>query len=84
MLLNICRICQKKIIVRILRIYGVAGHGKGLNDAMSSFGVKVILKMVPLHMISGLKSEYFGLKTIGCMYQHIFECVPNLNAIFFR
>ena len=28
----------------IIRIYGAAGHGKGLIDAMSSFGVKAILR----------------------------------------
>ena len=30
--------------VKIIRIYGAAGHGKGLIDAMSSFGVKSILR----------------------------------------
>ena len=30
--------------VKIVRIYGAAGHGKGLIDAMSSFGVKAILR----------------------------------------
>ena len=30
--------------MRIIRIYGAAGHGKGLIDAMSSFGVKSILR----------------------------------------
>ena len=34
----------KKYNVRIIRIYGAAGHGKGVIDAMSSFGVKSILK----------------------------------------
>ena len=29
--------------VKIIRIYGAAGHGKGLIDAMSGFGVKSIL-----------------------------------------
>ena len=33
-----------KYNVRIIRIYGAAGHGKGLIDAMSSFGVKSILR----------------------------------------
>ena len=33
-----------KYNVTILRIYGAAGHGKGLIDAMSSFGVKGILR----------------------------------------
>ena len=28
----------------IARIYGAAGHGKGLIDAMSSFGVKSIIR----------------------------------------
>ena len=30
--------------VRIIRLYGAAGHGKGLIDAMSNFGVKSILR----------------------------------------
>ena len=30
--------------VKIIRIYGAAGHGKGLIDAMSHFGVKSILR----------------------------------------
>ena len=30
--------------IRIIRLYGAAGHGKGLIDAMSSFGVKSILR----------------------------------------
>ena len=30
--------------VRIIRLYGAAGHGKGLIDAMSSFGVKALLR----------------------------------------
>ena len=30
--------------VKIIRIYGAAGHGKGLIDAMSSFVVKSILR----------------------------------------
>ena len=33
-----------KYNVRIIRLYGAARHGKGLIDAMSSFGVKSILK----------------------------------------
>ena len=33
-----------KYNVTILRIYGTAGHGKGLIEAMSSFGVKGILR----------------------------------------
>ena len=33
-----------KYNVRIIRVYGAAGHGKGLIDAMSSFGVKSILR----------------------------------------
>ena len=30
--------------VKIIRIYGAAGHGKGLIDAMSHFGIKSILR----------------------------------------
>ena len=33
---------SNKYNVRIIRIYGAAGHGKGLIDAMSSFGIKAI------------------------------------------
>ena len=33
-----------KYNVRIVWLYGAAGHGKGLIDAMSSFGVKSILR----------------------------------------
>ena len=35
---------SNKYNVRIIRIYGVPGHGKGLIDAMSSFEVKAILR----------------------------------------
>ena len=34
----------KKYNVRITQIYGAAGHGKGVTDAMSSFGMKSIPK----------------------------------------
>ena len=30
--------------LRIIRTYGAAGHGKGVIDAMSSFGVKNVLR----------------------------------------
>ena len=30
--------------LRIVRTYGAAGHGKGAIDAMSSFGVKNVLR----------------------------------------
>ena len=33
-----------KYNVQIIRLYGAAGHGKGLIDAMSSFSVKLILR----------------------------------------
>ena len=33
----------KKYNARIIQVYGAAGHGKGMIDAMSSFGVKSIL-----------------------------------------
>ena len=35
----------KKYNVCIIQIYGPASHGKGLIDAMSSFGVKTIFKI---------------------------------------
>ena len=34
-------------------IFGVAGHGKGLIDAMSSFGVKSILRRNIITLTSG-------------------------------
>ena len=41
-----------KYNVRIIRLYGAAGHTKGLIDAMSSFGVKSILRkdIVDMHV----------------------------------
>ena len=30
--------------VKIVRLFGAAGHGKGLIDAMSSFGVKSVIR----------------------------------------
>ena len=33
-----------KYNLRIIRIYGAAGHGKGLVDSMSGFGVKTVLR----------------------------------------
>ena len=38
----------KKYSVRIIRIYGAAGHVKGVIDAMSSSAVKSILKKISL------------------------------------
>ena len=35
---------SNKYNIRIIRINGAAGHGKGLIDAVSSFGVKAILR----------------------------------------
>ena len=35
---------SNKYNFRIIRIYGAAGHGKGLIDAVSSFGVKATLR----------------------------------------
>ena len=39
-----CQDLANKSNVRIVRLYGAAGHGKGLIDAMSSFVVKSILR----------------------------------------
>ena len=36
---------SNKYNVRIIRIYGAAGQGKGLIDAMYSFKIKAILEM---------------------------------------
>ena len=38
------QILSKNYNVKIIKIYGAAGHGKGLIDAMSSFEVKSILR----------------------------------------
>ena len=39
---NLVQILLSKYNVKITRIYGATGHGNGLVDAMSSFGVKYI------------------------------------------
>ena len=44
-----------KYNVTIIRVHGAAGHGKGLIDAILSFGVKNILCKVSLLMTGGLK-----------------------------
>ena len=44
----------KKYNVRIIRIYGAAGHEKGVIDAMSSSAVKSILKKISLVWMYGL------------------------------
>ena len=46
---------SNKYNVWIIRIYGAAGHGKGLIGAMSSFGVKVILKRDIISHVAGSK-----------------------------
>ena len=53
----------KKCNVRIIQIYGAAGHGKGMIDVMSSFAVKSILKR---HII-GL-DVWFGDSRDICEY----------------
>ena len=53
----------KKYHVRIIRIYGAAGYGKGVIDTMSSFGVKSILK----RDITGL-DVWFGDNRYICEY----------------
>ena len=44
-----------KYNVWIIRIYGGAGHGKGLIGAMSSFAAKVILKRDIISHVAGSK-----------------------------
>ena len=50
----------------ISRIYGAAGHGKGLKDAMSSFGVKGILRR---HIIGN--DEWFSNSAEICDYLNL-------------
>ena len=40
---NSMQILSKNYNIKIIKIYGTAGHGKGLINAMSSFEVKSIL-----------------------------------------
>ena len=49
--------------VKIIRIYGVAGQGKGLIDAISSFGVKSILRRA----VIGL-DQWFADSKKMCQY----------------
>ena len=43
--------------ITIIRIYGAAGHGKGIIDAMSSFGVKAILRQTIIGTDSWFKDS---------------------------
>ena len=49
----------------ILRIYGAAGHGKDLIDAMSSFGVKGILRR------DIINDEWFSNSAETCDYLNL-------------
>ena len=49
--------------VKIIRIYGAPGYGKGLIDAMSSFGVKSILRLA----VVGL-DQWFADSKEMCQY----------------
>ena len=104
---------SNKYNVQIIRIYGAAGHGKELIDAMPSFEVKAILRRdIVSHdcwfensndiceylssqcdsrmsytnldpkPIAEKRLNKEGHKIKGCMSQHIFEYVPNSNAVF--
>ena len=62
--------------VRIIRTYGAAGHGKGTIDAMSSFGVKNVLRRdIVTHDIFFDTSEeifdYLHIKNPQFYYAHI-------------
>ena len=62
--------------VRIIRTYGAAGHGKGTIDAMSSFGVKNVLRRgIATHDIFFDTSEeivdYLQIKNPQFSYAHI-------------
>ena len=60
-----------KYNVRLIRLYGAAGHGKELIDAMSSFGVKSILRK---DILTGDVWSY-GIRTVKrCVY-----ILENLN-----
>ena len=50
-----------KYNVRIIRLYGAAGHGKGLIDAMSSFSVKLILRKT-------LQQQAYGISEKMCLH----------------
>ena len=49
--------------VPVIRIYGAAGNGKGLIDAMSSFGVQAILRR---DIVS--HDYWFGSSNSICQY----------------
>ncbi len=62
--------------LRIIRTYGASGHGKGVIDGMSSFGVKNILrKDIVTHDVFFNKSEhvtdYLSIKCPHYSYTHI-------------
>ena len=69
--------------LRIIRTYGAAGHGKGVIDAISSFGVKNILrKDIVTHDVIFNTSEdvtnYLSIKKPQFSYTHITpECLAN-------
>ena len=45
-----------KYNVQIVRIYGAAGHGIGLIDAMSSFGVNPYFEEISFHSSTGFRT----------------------------
>ena len=72
---------------RIIRIYGAAGHGKGMVDAMSSYGVKSILHwniigtLLPIITHRNIITHYYTLFQSSseiCVYlqfrEHQREC----------
>ena len=68
----------KKYNVRIIGIYGAAGHGKGLIDAMSSFDVKSILKkdIIGLDVWFGDSRdiyEYLDMRKDPCMNYSVID-----------
>ena len=63
--------------IKIIRVYGAAGHGKGLIDAMSSFGVKSILRIDTISFETWFENgnamcEYLALRGDSrMMYVHL-------------
>ena len=62
--------------LRIIRTYGVAGHGKGAIDGMSNFGVKNVLrKDIVTHNVFFNKSkeviDYLEMKCPHFSYTHL-------------
>ena len=68
----------RKHNIKVISYYGVAGHGKGLVDSMSSFGVKNLIRKAIItddywydnanDLVTHLKSDFMVMKTSIIMY----------------